>query len=237
EAWLRRQVRLRVDGGMKFARDVIIAASLGADEFGFGTSALLAIGCVMARQCHLNTCPVGIATQDEKLRARFTGKPEMVMAYFQALASEVRSLLGRLGAATLGEIVGRAEYLRPRNPENSGWVEDLLRPVAACANGGRSTRAGKKLAHQITAVAVATGGSIQCKFPIMNRDRSVGAHLSGELVRQSGITGEAPLVDFEFQGAAGQSFGAFLGLGVRLRLRGDAQQFLCERLGGGGPPR
>src|SRR5262249_46866188 len=114
EAGLRRQVRLRVDGGLKFARDVIIAALLGADEFGFGTAALLAIGCVMARQCHLNTCPVGIATQDEALRARFAGKPEMVMSYFRAIAGEVREWLGRLGAQSLHEVVGQTSFLRPR---------------------------------------------------------------------------------------------------------------------------
>src|SRR5262249_7937156 len=101
KAGLRDRVRLRVDGGLKFARDVVIAALLGADEFGFGTAALLAIGCVMARQCHLNTCPVGIATQDEILRARFAGKPEMVESYFRALADEVRALLSRLGATSI----------------------------------------------------------------------------------------------------------------------------------------
>src|SRR5436853_2282599 len=109
KAGLRQRVRLRVDGGLKFARDVVIAALLGADEFGFGTAALLAIGCVMARQCHLNTCPVGIATQDESLRTRFSGNPEMVIAYFEGLATEVRVLLSTLlGARTIEEIVGGA---------------------------------------------------------------------------------------------------------------------------------
>src|SRR5947209_19690041 len=108
---LRSRVTLRVDGGLKFARDVVLAAILGADEFGFGTAALLAIGCVMARQCHLNTCPVGIATQDETLRMRFSGKPEMVMSYFQSMASETRRLIARLGASSLGELFGRTEFL------------------------------------------------------------------------------------------------------------------------------
>src|SRR5260221_6559405 len=115
KAGLRQHVRFRVDGGFKFARDVVIAALLGADEFGFGTAALLAMGCVMARQCHLNTCPVGIATQDEKLRARFTGKPQMVIEYFRALGEEVRNKLAELGAHSLGELKGAYDCLRPRS--------------------------------------------------------------------------------------------------------------------------
>src|SRR5439155_249431 len=112
KAGLRGRVRLRVDGGFKFARDVILAALLGADEFGFGTAALLALGCVMARQCHLNTCPVGIATQNERLRTRFTGTPEMVETYFRGLAREVRERLAGMGARSIEEIVGWVERLR-----------------------------------------------------------------------------------------------------------------------------
>ena len=116
KAGLRDRVRLRVDGGFKFARDVIIGALLGAEEFGFGTASLLALGCVMARQCHLNTCPVGIATQDEKLRTRFTGKPEMVETYFRAVAADVRAMLSTLGAGSIDEIEARSNACgrRPR---------------------------------------------------------------------------------------------------------------------------
>ncbi len=110
----RDRVRLRVDGGFKFARDVVIAALLGADEFGFGTSSLLAIGCVMARQCHLNTCPVGIATQNENLRARFAGNPEMVMSFFRGVAEEVRERMAELGIRSLAEAQGAVSRLRPR---------------------------------------------------------------------------------------------------------------------------
>ena len=234
DAGLRGQVRLRVDGGLKFARDVVIAALLGADEFGFGTTALLAIGCVMARQCHLNTCPVGIATQDETLRSRFTGKPEMVMAYFQALAAEVRALLARLGAGTLEQIVGRAEHLRSRRQEHSAWVEELLQPVGPYARGMRKAHAGKKLARQLTAVAISTGGEVRCGFPIMNHDRSVGGHLSGELVRQlRNGDAQSAMNDFEFDGSAGQSFGAFLSSGIRFRLRGEANDYVGKGLSGG----
>ncbi len=122
-------MRLRVDGGFKFARDVILAALLGADEFGFGTAALLALGCVMARQCHLNTCPVGIATQDERLRTRFTRKPEMVETYFRGLAREVRERLAGMGARSIEEIVGWVERLRPRTAEAARALADLLQPT------------------------------------------------------------------------------------------------------------
>src|SRR5207245_7153575 len=117
-AGLRSRLSLRVDGGLKFARDIVLAAILGADEFGFGTASLLAIGCVMARQCHLNTCPVGIATQDETLRARFKGTPEMVMAYLTAVAEQVREILASLGARSIQEIIGRVELLRPRSVDH-----------------------------------------------------------------------------------------------------------------------
>ena len=132
-AGFRDRVRLRVDGGFKFGRDVLIAALLGADEFGFGTATLLAIGCVMARQCHLNTCPVGIATQDEKLRARFAGNPEMVMAYFRGVAAEVRERMAAIGVRSLSEIVGAAEKLRPRNE----WA---ARSLARSARAGEAVR-------------------------------------------------------------------------------------------------
>ncbi len=234
EAGLRQQVRLRVDGGLKFARDVMVAALLGADEFGFGTAALLAIGCVMARQCHLNTCPVGIATQDEALRARFAGQPGMVMAYFQALASELRSLLAQLGARSLGEITGRAELLEVRYPATSKWVQDLLQPVVAVTGTLQISRQKKSLGRQITALSLATGGSLNCKFPIMNHDLSIGAHLSGEFARQSARSAmDSPQLDFEFQGVAGQSFGAFLVRGMNFRLFGEANDYAGKGLSGG----
>ena len=130
KAGLRGRVRLRVDGGFKFARDVIIGALLGAEEFGFGTASLLALGCVMARQCHLNTCPVGIATQDEKLRTRFTGKPEMVETYFRAVAADVRELLASIWAPdSIDDIVGQAERLRPQTPQAASTLAGLLDPI------------------------------------------------------------------------------------------------------------
>ncbi|MBZ5523187.1 MAG: glutamate synthase large subunit [Acidobacteriia bacterium] len=231
---LRSHVRLRVDGGLKFARDIIVAACLGADEFGFGTSALLAIGCVMARQCHLNTCPVGIATQDEALRARFTGNPEMVMAYFQALAAEVRALLTRLGAASIDEITGRTEYLEARNPESARWVADLLQPIERSPGTPAVPARPNWLARQLTCALEPGARLPKRKLPITNADRSIGAGLSGELQRLATMPGFRPApLDFLFQGTAGQSFGAFLVSGVTLHLSGSANDYVGKGLSGG----
>jgi glutamate synthase domain-containing protein 2/glutamate synthase domain-containing protein 1/glutamate synthase domain-containing protein 3 len=235
EAGLRDHVRLRVDGGLKFARDVIIAALLGADEFGFGTAALLAIGCVMARQCHLNTCPVGIATQDEALRARFTGKPEMVISYFQAVASEVRALLGRLGAQSLGEIVGQTSLLRPRYRDDSAWVDDLLRPPSHFKSSPGIARETHGLARDLGGLLHSSLTPLRGSFPIINADRSTGARLSGAMLRRfnAPASPESSLADLRFHGAAGPSFGAFLTSGITFRLAGEANDYVGKGLSGG----
>jgi glutamate synthase domain-containing protein 2/glutamate synthase domain-containing protein 1/glutamate synthase domain-containing protein 3 len=241
----RERVRLRVDGGFKFGRDVVIAALLGADEFGFGTATLLAIGCVMARQCHLNTCPVGIATQDEKLRARFTGNPEMVMAYFRGVAGEVRERMAALGIRSLAEVVGSVERLRPRNESASHSVAALLQPSSEAAQ-----QSAKDLPLEIHLPE--TAKDIRRKllrgvdglkaFPyvhhslsISNSDRSVGAHLSGHILRRTNFDGLAAgkSIRCEFRGSAGQSFGAFLVPGIRFRLVGDANDYVGKGLSGG----
>ena len=240
----RERVRLRVDGGFKFGRDVVIAALLGADEFGFGTATLLAIGCVMARQCHLNTCPVGIATQDEKLRARFAGNPEMVMAYFRGVAGEVRERMAALGIRTLSEVIGAVEKLRPRNEAASHSVAGLLRPSSNPAQ-----QSAKDLPLEIHLPE--TAKDIRRKllrgvdglkhFPfvhhslsISNSDRSVGAHLSGHILRKTNFDGLAGnSIRCEFRGSAGQSFGAFLVPGIRFRLVGDANDYVGKGLSGG----
>jgi glutamate synthase (ferredoxin) len=234
EAGLRRHVRLRVDGGLKFARDVIIAAMLGADEFGFGTAALLAIGCVMARQCHLNTCPVGIATQDEALRARFAGKPEMVASFFQSMASEVRALLAQLGAQALDEIVGDTSFLRPRHQANSAWVEELLRPPCRSQEGPGIIRTSHGLASELTHLLNHGTVPLQGTFPIVNADRSIGARLSGEVLRKFGKSAlEWAPIELEFHGAAGPSFGAFLTSGITFHLSGEANDYVGKGLSGG----
>jgi glutamate synthase (ferredoxin) len=231
---LRARVRLRADGGFKFARDVVVAALLGADEFGFGTAALLAVGCVMARQCHLNTCPVGIATQNEQLRARFTGRPEMVESFFRALAREVQVLLAEMGARSLNDIVGAVHHLRAKSDKHSQAVAGLLRPV----NGPpqisypheRASTLEIELGRALGGADGPTMGGI--RFPISNADRTIGAHLTGTMLRHKGA---APLsnVDCEFIGTAGQSFGAFLLPGVTLRLTGEANDYVGKGLCGG----
>jgi glutamate synthase (ferredoxin) len=243
----RGRVRLRADGGFKFGRDVVIASLLGADEFGFGTAALLALGCVMARQCHLNTCPVGIATQDEKFRARFEGKPEMVMEYFRGVASEVRRHLAFLGAHSLEEIVGTPSRLQFRDTKDSsslGWV--LTPPPRALASPPREGE-GKSRWENQEAVASGIEQSLAkiaarlpqlpfrpLRFTIANSDRAVGADLSGKILRQTNFAGLAEeSIECQFRGTAGQSFGAFLIPGLRFRLQGEANDYVGKGLSGG----
>jgi glutamate synthase (ferredoxin) len=240
-AGLRDRVRLRVDGGFKFARDVIIGALLGAEEFGFGTASLLALGCVMARQCHLNTCPVGIATQDEALRTRFAGKPEMVEIYFRGVAADVRTLLSTLGAASIDDITGQVERLRPQTPQAAKSLAGLLDPIATPRQvAGPSEEQGRLFLDLNRTLGSSYDGdddSLRAarrrRFPISNADRSIGAHLSGEMLRQ-GLT---PAVDapakYEFVGSAGQTFGGFLVNGLNFRLLGEANDYVGKSLSGG----
>ena len=236
-AGLRGRVRLRVDGGLKFARDVVIAALLGAEEFGFGTAALLAVGCVMARQCHLNTCPVGIATQDESLRARFAGSPEMVERFFRALATDVRGLLASIGAASIDDVLGAVERLRPRALQAEKNVASLLTPILdappqiACPHEDSGVLH-VELNHVVDDLESMSLRSY--RFPITNEERAVGAHFSGEALRRLGRSALAMNgVDFEFTGTAGQSFGAFLITGAHFRLTGEANDYVGKGLCGG----
>jgi len=232
-AGLRSRVALRVDGGLKFSRDIIIGAILGADEFGFGTASLLAIGCVMARQCHLNTCPVGIATQDDTLRARFTGKPEMVISYFRALTEEVRKKLADLGANSLGELKGAYDCLRPRSP-------NYAETPALALESNMTFRVAPQQAPGLHAslseapVAPEIADAESHVTPIRNSDRSVGAGLSGDLarIRAAGDT-TTRNISQEFRGSAGQSFGAFLGAGIDFKLQGEANDYVGKGLSGG----
>jgi glutamate synthase domain-containing protein 2/glutamate synthase domain-containing protein 1/glutamate synthase domain-containing protein 3 len=240
-AGLRARVRLRVDGGLKFARDVVVAAVLGAEEFGFGTAALLAIGCVMARQCHLNTCPVGIATQDEALRARFSGNPEMVETFFRALAADVRQLLAEMGAGSIDEILGAVNRLRPRSTEAEESVASLLQPIAnppaqfPCPHEDSSALHVElnRVVDDLESLSIRS-----YRFAITNEDRAVGAHFSGEVLRRIrpsfGMSNlEMSGVDCEFVGTAGQSFGAFLISGANFRLTGEANDYVGKGLCGG----
>jgi glutamate synthase domain-containing protein 2/glutamate synthase domain-containing protein 1/glutamate synthase domain-containing protein 3 len=230
-AGLRSRLSLRVDGGLKFARDIILAAILGADEFGFGTASLLAIGCVMARQCHLNTCPVGIATQDEKLRARFAGKPEMVVAYFQYLAEEVRNRMAQLGVRSLTELSGWYDLLETR----SGMDALLIVPISESRRvAPQQEPALHPAAKEASRHFAEDLGAPRKMEAIQNSDRSVGAGMSGELMRRDKtgrrLHGE---IVHEYRGSAGQSFGAFLVEGMTLRLRGEANDYVGKGLSGG----
>jgi glutamate synthase (ferredoxin) len=243
KAGLRGRVRLRVDGGFKFASDVIIGALLGAEEFGFATVALLALGCVMARQCHLNTCPVGIATQDEKLRTRYTGKPEMVEAYFRAVAADVRELLASLGAHSIDDIVGQTDRLRPRSLQAARALSTLLDPIVSPRHPAAAPQDRSILYRELNETVECTSGNSNTRaarrrrFRISNSDRAIGAHLSGEILRLAPRAENASYKEasgkYEFIGTAGQTFGGFLIKGLNFRLVGEANDYVGKSLSGG----
>ena len=241
---LRHRVRLQVEGGLKTGRDVVIAALLGADEFGFGTAPLVAMGCVMARQCHLDTCPAGIATQREKLRAQFEGKPEDVVRFFTAIANEVREILAALGARSLADIVGRTDRLEARgNLEGKPALVDLSRVLAAPPPGPRSFGDGEppsieksldeRVLDRLRFSSVAPE-PLTMELPVANTDRTVGARIAGEITRRySSSALPNGLVRLAYRGSAGQSFGAFAVSGMRLELEGEANDGLGKGLCGG----
>ncbi|MGA8306998.1 MAG: glutamate synthase large subunit, partial [Candidatus Acidiferrales bacterium] len=230
----RRRVRLRVDGGFKSGRDVIVAALLGADEFGFGTAALIAIGCVMARQCHLNTCPVGIATQNEELRARFEGKPEMVMSYFRGVAEEVRERLAQLGEQSLASIIGQAERLQPKNSRAARSLGGLFGASPESQEGSPAPASCEWTLDNMLIAHLDSGSTSPAVFPIENSDRSVGAYLSGHILRRTSFAGLGDQQhEIEFSGTAGQSFGAFLIPGLSFQLKGEANDYVGKGLSGG----
>ncbi len=240
ENGLRDRVRVRVDGGIKTGRDVVVAALLGADEVSFGTAALLAEGCLMVRTCHLDTCPVGIATQDPELRARFAGTPEMVMAYLTFVAEEVRRILASLGLRSLAEAVGRADLLRPREDVDAPLD---LRPLLEPAPGARRFEAHRPFQRPRSSLGdrvfrdawpvVRDGGTAWLDYPIGNVDRTVGARLGGAIGRRFGSSNPAGRVFLRFDGEAGQSFGAFLSRGVEMLLIGEANDYVGKGMGGG----
>ena len=244
---LRERIRVQVDGGLRTARDVVIGALLGAEEFGMATASLIATGCVMLRKCHLNTCSVGIATQDPELRKRYAGRPEDVINFFTMIAEGVREQLARLGARTLEEVIGRVELLRVR--PRTHWkaarldLSALLAPAPAPAHVSRRFIAAHPWGlddhidhHLIRRAGDALDGGrpVELTLPIDNTNRAVGTYLSGELARRHGPHGlPEGTIKVRFTGSAGQSFGAFLMPGVSLELCGDANDYLGKGCSGG----
>jgi glutamate synthase domain-containing protein 2/glutamate synthase domain-containing protein 1/glutamate synthase domain-containing protein 3 len=245
---LRGRVRLQTDGKLQTGRDVTIAALLGAEEFGFATAPLVAMGCIMMRKCHLNTCPVGIATQDPELRAKFTGTPEHVINFFFFLAEQVRRNMARMGFRKFDEMVGRVDMLEARAAVDhwkakgldlSMLLYDTQAPGRVARrwiepqNHGLDQALDYKLIDHARE-AIEYGTPIEIKLPIRNVHRTVGAMLSGEIARRYGSAGLADdTIRFHFTGSAGQSFGAFLAKGVTLELEGDANDYVGKGLSGG----
>jgi len=245
---LRGRVRLQVDGKLQTGRDVVIAALLGAEEFGFSTAPLISLGCVMMRKCHLNTCPVGIATQDPELRRRFQGQPEHLINYFFFVAEEVRELMARLGFRSFDEMVGRVDRLQTR-PAVEHWKARGLDYSAILYSPPAPERVARRRVteqdhglHQSldyslierARAAIDDRAPVEFRLPIRNVHRAVGAMLSGEIALRHGSEGlPDDTIRFHFHGSAGQSFGAFLAKGVTLVLEGDANDYLGKGLSGG----
>ncbi len=237
---LRSRVALEADGGLRTGWDVVAAALLGAERFGFGTLPLLALGCKMVRQCHENTCPVGIATQREDLRAKFTGAPDQVVQLFSLLAEEVRRHLAALGARTIDEIIGRSDLLEPvdyRHPVAASLIRLLVRADVDARHPGYRPAPRRALSLRLvtdTVEAVSFRRAVEVAYPITNADRAIGTTLSGEIARQHGPAGLAEgTITVRLAGAAGQSLGAFLAPGVSIYLDGSANDFVGKGMGGG----
>jgi glutamate synthase (ferredoxin) len=245
---LRDRVILRADGGLKTGWDVLMAALMGAEEYGFGSIAMIAEGCIMARVCHTNNCPVGVATQQEKLRKRFSGVPGDVVNFFYFIAEEVRSLLAHLGYRSLNEVIGRADLLTLKDDAyvsktqglDLGCLLNLLdtKGDRTWLNHGDVHSNGAVLDDEILAdeavkTAIRDQGAITKEVKIINTDRSVGARISGEIAKKYGNDGFEGAINLHFKGAAGQSFGAFNILGMNLHLEGEANDYVCKGMNGG----
>lgn len=244
---LRGRVKLRTDGGLKTGRDIVIAAILGAEEFGIGTLSLVAMGCIMVRQCHSNTCPVGVCTQDAKLRDKFTGSPEKVINLMTFIAEEVRDILARLGVRSLDEIIGRTELLRQVS-RGAEHLDDLdLNPILAKVDADEDQRrfslqtwrneVPDSLDAQMikdAAHVFSRGEKMQLTYSVRNTHRAVGTRLSSEITRTFGMDKLADgHVTVRLRGSAGQSLGAFLCKGITLEVFGDANDYVGKGLSGG----
>jgi glutamate synthase (NADPH) large chain len=243
---LRHRVRLRVDGGIKTGRDVVIAAILGAEEFGLGTASLVAMGCILVRQCHSNTCPVGICTQDEALRAKFQGTPEKVVNLFSFVAEEVRDILASLGMRSLDEVIGRTDLLMQVS-RGAPHLDDLdLNPILAQADPGEYPRfctleGRNEVPDSLDAQMIKdakplfdVGEKMQLTYNVRNTHRAVGTRMSSMMTRKFGMNGLQPgHVTVRLRGSAGQSLGAFAVQGLTLEVFGDANDYVGKGLSGG----
>ena len=240
---LRSSVSLRADGGMRTGRDIVIAALLGAEEYGIGTAGLIAMGCLIVRQCHSNTCPVGICSQDERLRAKFTGTPEKVVNLFTFIAEEVREILASIGARTIDEIVGRTDLLRQVRRGGS-HLDDLdLNPLLMKVHVDKPGRLADKVRKEIDESLDArvlkdaqsfltTGQTLELSYPLKNTQRTVGAGLSSAIVRKYGPQGPQGRLTLKLEGIAGQSFGAFAARGLILDVVGEVNDYVGKGLSG-----
>jgi len=248
ETGLRSRIRVETDGQLKTGRDVAIAALLGADEFGFATAALVSEGCILMRKCHLNTCPVGIATQDPELRKRFTGQPEHVINFMFFVAEELREIMASLGIRTVQEMTGRVEKLKVRDnithwkAKGIDFAPILHKPDVAPETGISGTetqdhgldKAMDNELIRLCAPALESKKPVRLTMEIRNVNRTVGTTLSHEITKRYGEDGLPPYtVQIDFTGSAGQSFGAFLASGVSLSIKGDANDYFCKGMSGG----
>jgi glutamate synthase (ferredoxin) len=254
---LRDRIVVQTDGQMKTGRDVVVAALLGAEEFGFSTAPLVVLGCIMMRVCHLNTCPVGVATQDPELRKRFTGKPEYVVTFFRFLAQEVREHMAALGFRTMEEMIGRVDRLDMR-PALDHWKArgidlssilhqpdmpaDVARHCVVPQDHGLDRALDRTTLIPLAKAAIEDGKSVELKLPIRNVNRTVGTLLGYEITSRWGAEGlPDDTIRVHFTGSAGQSFGAFVPRGIRFVLEGDANDYFGKGLSGGTlivfPPR
>lgn len=247
---LRNRVTLRTDGGMRTGEDIVYATLLGAEEYNFGTAALIAMGCVYVRQCHLNTCPVGVATLDDRLRGKFKGKADHVVAFFNAVAHEVREIMANLGFRTINEMIGRVDCLKQRHVPDHPKANTLdlsrllvdvakddpavIRHATRDRNDGPEDRTLDEIVLQDAKDAINDAKPISLSYKVKNTDRAVGTQVSGEIGYQHGEPGlPEGTVELKLEGSAGQSFAAFLAPGVRLILTGEANDYVGKGMSGG----
>ncbi|MFP4238396.1 MAG: glutamate synthase-related protein, partial [Rhodosalinus sp.] len=244
---LRERVTLRTDGGLRTGRDIVMAAMMGAEEYGIGTAALIAMGCIMVRQCQSNTCPVGVCTQDESLRAKFTGNADKVVNLITFYAQEVREVLAEIGARSLDEVIGRADLLTQVS-RGSSHLDDLdLNPLLLTVDGAADIRYDRNKPRQKVdetldaeivrdaARFLEDGEKMQLSYAVQNTHRTVGTRVSSHIVRRFGMRNalQPDHLTVKLRGSAGQSLGAFAAPGLKLEVSGDANDYVGKGLSGG----